>query len=206
MRGAALIAAAFIAGPACAQDSISPEVRAVIARTRNPDVDYSVVHTERVTFEGRTFEQTSAEYERGPMHRVETLPARGIANCETGTTIILRADNQRIQQAHDDWGACGIADSEPVLSSRMLPAVTGPWGRADVIELTGRDFVRRYVVTEDGIIVSGNYTPLRPDVRYAVETLRVMVTRGTPDPAMFEEASLRRTFAEPLPEDAPPAP
>jgi hypothetical protein len=206
MRGVALAAALFFAGPVLAQEPMSPEVRAVIARSRNPAVDYSVVRAERVTYQGRTFEQTAAEYERGAMHRVEVMPARAIARCGTGPSVSYFPAQDRIERFDSDNGACGIGDSEPVLSSRMLPPVTGPWGRADVIELTGADFVRRYVVTDDGILVSSDYTPRRADVGFAVRTLRVVVRRGTPDPAMFEEDSLRRTFAEPLPEDAPPAP
>jgi len=216
MRRAALAAAMLLGSPACAQETapqnvaaqetVPANIRAVIERTRNPSVDYTVVHIERVTHDGRTFEQTSAEFERGDMHRVETASVRVIANCATGATIAYSPAEDRIQRSPTDPGACGIADAEPVQSSRMLPPETGPWGRADVIELTGPDFVRRYVVTEDGIIVSGSYRPRRPDVRYSVEPLRVVVTRGAPDPAMFEEESLRRTFAQPLPETAPPSP
>jgi len=215
MRRAAFCAALLLAGPACAQQPpappppqpLSPEVQAVIARTRNPSVDYGVVQTVRITQAGETAEQTSAEYERGDMHRVETANARAIANCETGDAVnYLLAENRTERSPGNDGGACGIGAPEPILSSRMLPPVTGPWGRADVIELTGQNFVRRYVVSEDGILVVGDWTPRRPDVGFAIKTLRVVVTRGAPDPAMFEEASLRRAFAQPLGEDAPPAP
>lgn len=140
------------------------------------------------------------------MHRVETSYGRVIANCDTGDTVTyILAENRIGRSPGNDRGACGVGNPEPVLSSRMPPA-TGPWGRADVIELTGRDYVRRYVVTEDGILVVGDWTPRRPDVGFAIKTLRVVVTRGAPDPAMFEEASLRRAFAQPLGDDAPPAP
>lgn len=207
MRRVALAATLILAGPAIAQDAVSPEVRAVIARSRNPTVDYIVVHSERVTLQGRTFEQVSAEYQRGAMHRVETKPARAIANCATGDMVRYLPALDRIERfSGGDRGACGIGDAEPVLSSRMLLPVTGPWGRADVIELTGHDFVRRYVVTDDGILVSGDWTPRRPDVSFATRTLQVVVTRAVPDPAMFEEASLRRTFTPPLAGDAPAAP
>ncbi len=214
MRRAAL-AALLLAGPACAQEPaapaaqqpVSPEVQAVIARTYNPPADYSVVQAVRVTEAGETTVRTSAEYERGDMHRVETANARVIANCGTGDTVNYILAEDRVERSPgNDGGACGVGNPEAVLSSRMLPQVTGPWGRAHVIELTGRDYVRRYVVTEDGILVSGDWTPRRPDVGFAIKTLRVVVTRGAPDPAMFEETSLRRAFAQPLPEDAPPAP
>jgi hypothetical protein len=215
MRRAALAAALFLVSPACGQGSaappeptpLSPEVRAVIERTYDPSVDYSVVQTVQLTVGATTSTVTSAEFERGSMHRVETVTARAIANCRTQDLITYLPALDRMERTPgNDHGACGIGNPEPVLSSRMLPPVTGPWGRADVIELTGRKFVRRYVVTTDGLIVAGDWTPRRPDVGFAIRTLRVAVTRGAPDPAMFEEDSLRRTYAQPLGANAPPAP
>lgn len=214
-RRAVPLAALLLAGPACAQqpasppgqEPVPPEVRAVIERSRNPSVDYSIVQTVRTTVNGATSVGTNAEFERGAMHRVETPLARAIADCVTGDSLTYLPSEDRVTRTTgDDGGACGVGNPEPVLSSRMLPPVTGPWGRADVIELTGRDFVRRYIITTDGIIVVGDWTPRRPDVGFALQAVRVVVTRGAPDPAMFEEASLRRIFAQPLDEDAPPAP
>lgn len=68
MRRAAFCAALLLAGPACAQQPaappaqqpVPPEIQAVIQRTYNPPVDYSVVHTARVTEAGNTTVRTSA--------------------------------------------------------------------------------------------------------------------------------------------------
>ena len=54
---------------------------------------------------------------------------------------------------------------DPVISAKMLPPVSGPYGRADRIELTSESFTRHYSVTPDGIIVADDYVPNGPDVR-----------------------------------------
>lgn len=192
---AGFLAALLLAAPAFAQEGMSPGVRAVFERSRAPALDFSMVHTSRATVHGTTTIDVSAEFHRGSMHRVETAEQRVIANCRTGERIVYDVRADRIERSvRGDGGACGIGHPEAVLSSRALPPVTGPWGRADVIELTGPDFVRRYAVTGDGILVVSDYIPRRADVGLTIETVSAQVTRATPDAAMFEEASLRRAF------------
>jgi hypothetical protein len=164
------------------------------------------VTTIRATVYGVTSQHMTAEFHRGSMHRVETAESRVIANCATGERIVYDMLADRIARSRREGGACGIGNPEAVISSRMLPRVTGPWGPADVIELTGPDFVRRYAVTESGVLLSTDYVPRRADVGLAIETLRVQVTWGPPDAAMFEESSLRRAFAGPLAAGAPSPP
>jgi hypothetical protein len=204
---ACVFTALALTAAASAQEPIAGPVRAVIERSRAPTVDHSLVTTTRATVYGATSLHTTAEFHRGSMHRVETAENRVIANCATGERIVYYMLENRIERSRrDDGGACGIGNPEPVLSSRMLPRVTGPWGPADVIELTGADFVRRYAVSEGGVLLSSDYVPRRSDVGLAIETVRVQVTRGTPDAAMFEESSLRRAFARPIAQSATPSP
>lgn len=180
-----------------------PEVRAVIERSRNPTTDYTSFHVDRVVSGGERFIATSAEYHRRTMHRVETRPTRMLIDCATGAGVAYDVGAGTTRRMQGAAGICGIADAEPVLSSRLLPAETGRFGRTDIVELTGPDFVRRYAVTQDGILASSNYTPRRADVGARVETIHAEIRRGSPDPAMFEEASLARAFA-PAPETLMP--
>lgn len=202
----ALITPGAVALAACSapvQEPVPPEVRAVIERSRNPTTNYTSFHVDRVTSGGERFTATTAEYHRGTKHRIETLPTRTLIDCATGMAIAYDVRAGTTRRMAGAAAMCGIADAEPVLSSRLLPAETGPLGRTDIVELTGPDFVRRYAVTQDGILASANYTPRRADVPTRVETLHAEIRRGSPDPAMFEEASLARAFA-PAPEALTP--
>ncbi len=196
-------ALALAACSAQAQDPITPEVRAVIERSRNPTTDYSSFHVDRVVSGGERFTATTAEYHRGTRHRIETPQTRSLIDCATGLAIVYDVRAGTTRRMEGGQAMCGIADAEPVQSSRLLPAETGRFGRTDIVELTGPDFVRRYAVTQDGILASTNYTPRRPDHPYRVETLHAEIRRGSPDPAMFEEAGLARAFA-PAPEALTP--
>jgi hypothetical protein len=176
---------------------VPSEVRAVIERSRNPTTDYTAFHVDRVVGDNESSSSTSAEYHRGRLHRIETPGLRMLVNCETGATITYEIRAGRFGRPSRLSGLCGIPDVEPVISSRPLPAETGGFGRVDVVELTGPDFIRRYAVTRDGILTSSTFTQRRADVRPRVEIVRARIRRGSPDPAMFEEASLARAFAPP---------
>jgi hypothetical protein len=197
-RLAAILAVALAACPAHAQQPVPSEVRAVIERSRHPTSDYTVFRVDRVESGSERFTATTAEYHRGRQHRIETPPKRVLVDCDTGLAIVYDVPTGRIERM-ESTGLCGIADAEPILSSRLLPREAGPLGRTDVVELTGPNFVRRYAVTQEGILATANYTPRRPDEPYRVETLHAEIRRGPPDPAMFEEASLAHAYA-PAPE------
>jgi hypothetical protein len=204
-RFAVILAAVLAACSARAQEPVPPEVRAVIERSRNPTTDYTSFHIDRVVSGGERFTATTAEYHRGTQHRIETPQTRTLIDCATGLAIVYDVRARTTQRMEGGQGMCGIADAEPVQSSRLLPAETGRFGRTDIVELTGPDFVRRYAVTQDGILASTKYTPRRPDHPYRVETVHAEIRRGSPDAAMFEEASLARAFA-PAPEALMPGP
>jgi hypothetical protein len=215
MHRAVSLAALLLASPACAQppsspaaqqDPISSGVRAVIERSRNPTTDYSNLQTTRVLDGDRRFTAVSNEFHRGRQHRIDTSRSRMLVDCDTGLALVFDIATQTSQRMENGQGMCGIADSEPVLSSRLLPSETGPWGRVDIVELTGPDFVRRYAVTQDGILASSSYLPRRADFPHRVETVHTEIRRGPVDAALFEEASLARAYA-PAPETLiPPTP
>ena len=179
-----------------AQADLPPEVQAVIERSHSPRPDYAVIATVEVLRPaGRTVE-TNAEFHRQPMHRVETPATRVLINCDTGETAVYDVASAHIVSREDQSGACGIAvGADRVLSGHMLPPVVTPNGRADVIELTGVDFVRRYTLTEDGILLAGDYQQRRDDVGFSLRTLSATVSREAQDPAMFAEETLQRAYA-----------
>ena len=191
----------FIAGlasaaTAFAQNPIPSDVQAVIDRSFATRVSYGVVMRVEVVLEGRRFEDISAEFHQGAMHRVENGLRRVLTDCESGESALFEVSAGQVVSREDQSGACGVAvNADRVQSARMLAPVNGSYGRADVIELTGADYLRRYAVTEDGIIVDNEWVPRRADIGFAIRTLRVEVTRGPQDPAMFVESSLNRGFA-----------
>jgi hypothetical protein len=182
---------------ACAQRPIPPAVQAVIDRSFATRDGYGVVMRVEVVLDGRRFEDTSAEFRQGAMHRVENGLRRVLIDCDTGETASFEVSAGRVVSREDQSGACGVAvNADRVQSARMLAPASGPYGRADVIELTGADYVRRYAVTEDGIIVDNEWVPRRANVGFSIRTLSVEVRRGAQDPAMFVESALDRGFAE----------
>ena len=203
MRRVALAAALVLAAPAAAQEAMPPEVRAVIERSRHPATDYTNLQVVRVVDGDRRFTGIVAEFHRGGQHRTESNLMRKLIDCETDTAAVHNVASGQTGLFQLNRGMCGISDDEAVISGRLLPAETGPWGRVDIVELTGPNFVRRYAVTQDGILASASYLPRRPDFPHRVETVHTEIRRGSPDAEMFVEASLARAFA-PAPETLMP--
>ncbi len=189
-----LVGLAGAAG-ACAQDPIPSDVQAVIDRSFATRGSYRVVTRVELVIDGRRSTDTTVEFRQGAMYRVENSFRRMLINCDTRETATYEIATARIVSREDQSGVCGVAlHADPVQSARMLAPVIGPYGRADVFELTGADYVRRYVVTDEGIVIDNEWTPRRADVGFAIRTLSATVTRGPQDPAMFVESSLGRAF------------
>lgn len=194
-----LLALAVLSGAAaaCAQPPLPRDVQALIDRSHASRANYSVGITAEVISSGGRHVETDWEFNQGAMHRVEVPLRRAVANCETGEGTVNDLVRGRYIDGGDDVKhACGIAaDADPIISARMLKPITGPYGRADVIQLTGRKFVRRYAVTTDGIIVLNDFIPRSADVGFSLKTLRTVVLRGPQDPTIFTRESLSRSFA-----------
>jgi hypothetical protein len=199
-----------VATAACAQSPLPKDVQAVIDRSHKARGDYAVFLTTEVATPARRWTEVEAEFQQGSRHRVEVGSARTLENCDTGESIAYDVAHQHYLDPQGPVkGVCGIdVDVDPIVSGRLLEPVTGPYGRADRIELTGEKFVRLYAVTADGIIVSNNYVPRSPAIGFALTTIRSEVRRGPQDPAMFTRESLARAFAPAAPAEAaaPPPP
>jgi len=196
LRAAILVGLAWSV-PALAQSALPPEVQAVVDRSKASRSDYSVTMTAEVVRNGQRVIEVQAELQQGALHRVEVPARRVIANCDTGESYDYEIASGRVVNTNDQSDSvCGIAmAADPPISGRLLAPVTGDYGRADVIELVGSNFIRRYAVTPDGIIVAQAYVPRRPEVGFSLRTLTVTVSRGPQDPTMFDRRSLDRAFA-----------
>jgi len=194
------LAASLLTGSVPGQSALPAPVQAVIDRSHVTRANYSVVLHTQVIRDGVVTVEDHAEYQFDPMHRVEVPLTRVLANCNTGENILYDVTNARlVMQPEIGGGACGIAvAADKVLAARMLPPVTGSFGKADVIELVGEKFVRRYTVTPDGIIVRNDWTPRDPSVAFSLKTLSTKLVRGKPDRRLFKTASLAKP-APPLP-------
>ena len=191
----AFLALAF-GSSASAQPPVPKDVQAVIDRSHDMRADYAVFLTTEIATPARRWTEVQAEFQRGASHRIEVSMARTLNNCDSGDSIVYDVAHSRYPDDGSIRGVCGIdVSADPILSARMLEPISGPYGRADRIELTGEKFVRRYAVTPDGIIVGSDYIPRRPEIGFSMRTLKVEVRRGAQDPAMFTRASLARAFA-----------
>jgi hypothetical protein len=186
-----------LATSACAQAPLPKEVQAVIDRSHNSRADYAVILKVDVVHSGVRSTEVNAEFQQGAMHRVEVPRRRVLANCDTGEGAVYDVTNARfVDEPGNVKGACGIdVGADRIVSARMLPPLSGPFGRADRIEMTGANFVRHYAVTPDGIIVSDDYLPQDGDVDFSLQTVSSVVKRGPQPPAMFARDSLTRDFA-----------
>lgn len=196
----ALLSVLPLASPAWSQELIPPEVQTVIDRSKSTHSSYSVVVTAEVNRSGERVIETHAEYQQGSMHRVEVPQMRIIADCDGGRSFRYHVATGIMEDSLDQReAACGIDRSvDEAVSGRLLEPVSGSYGRADVIELVGRDFIRRYAVTHDGIIVATAYVSRRADVGFSLRTIDVTVSRERQNPAMFDPSTLSRAFAPSL--------
>jgi hypothetical protein len=186
-----------VASCAGAQPPLPKEVQAVIDRSHNARGSYAVVLTTEVTTTDAHWTEKDAEFQQGARHRIEVPALRTLNDCDTRKSTAYDVLHHRyLDENGSVKGVCGIdVDADRALSGRMLEPVTGSYGRADRIELTGEKFVRRYAVTADGVIVANDYIPRNARVGFSLKTVGTVLKRGPQDPAMFTRESLQRAFA-----------
>lgn len=197
MRAAVALLALALGTSACGQAPLPKDVQAVIDRSHNSRANYAVILKVEADYSGAHSSELNAEFQQGAMHRVEVPTRRVLANCDTGEGSVYDVPNARyIDDANSAKAACGIfMGGDPVTSAKMLPPVSGPYGRADRIELTSKSFTRHYSVTPDGIIVADDYIPNSSDVRFSTRTVGAIVKRGPQPAEMFTRESLVRAYA-----------
>jgi hypothetical protein len=140
LRPAVAVLVLAFAASACAQAPLPKDVQAVVDRSHDSRVSYAVILKVDVVHSGARSSEVNAEFQQGSMHRVEVPTRRVLANCDTGEGAVYDVANARfVDEPGTLKSACGIAvAADTIVSARMLPPISGSFGRADRIELTGQ--------------------------------------------------------------------
>ena len=138
-----------------AKPDAEPDVAKIIALTREMQGTYAVYFWNKITPKNhKPFEEWSAEFHSGYLHRVETPKVRVIANCKakTGTYFILET-GEYFSGSEVAKSACGINANPQILSARILGNKTTPFGKAIAIEIIDPSERRTYDISPQGILL-----------------------------------------------------
>jgi hypothetical protein len=186
----ALVFTAALPPPPDPQDA--QKAMAILNRTKTTGATYALYSWNKITpVDKPSFEEWSAEFNDGSLHRVETPRDRVIANCVERTGSYYSPTTGKTFSGPAVAGsACGINTDKQMLSIRYIGRVIDPSGAADRVEVVDTDNIRTYDVTSDGILIRTVYalnSATRPIV-LDVETAAIV--RTLPQQDIFEAASL----------------
>lgn len=173
-----------------ASSATDAKAQETIARTRTTTATYSVYSWRSMN---ASLGDWSAEFHKGPLHRVESVFNRIVANCETMTGAALNLETGQIDRR--EWtakAACGIQSLSNPLEERWLGSVETTFGVADRVKISDDVSTRTYQVLKNGAIVASTYLPKLG----ANETSSnaVEVSAELPDQEIFSESSLHSSF------------
>jgi hypothetical protein len=193
-----LISAAFVCAVALPETSTKVDVDKaikVLARTKTTSATYALYSWNRITPPGRPpTEEWSAEFNDGPLHRVETPAHRLVANCvEKSGTEYSVATTQTFSGPGVAGAACGINTNKPIISIRYVGHVVDRAGEADRVEVTDAENVRTYDVTRDGILIRTMYALNTPERPVVLDVETEAISRTLPRQDMFDAASLMQS-------------
>jgi len=200
------IAVAMIAlalSSSCAPSSADPaseaKADAVIQRTKLARTTYSVYVWNLLTPLGGTDrEEWAAEFNSGPLHRVETPGVRIVANCDTVTgEHVVVATGEKGSGSGDAQTACGISTRVPFRSKAWLGEVMTPFGKADRVRVSDGELVRTYDIDKDGVILRAEFDT--DNLLHKRVLLGVTVARpnAVPEEDIYDGDSLLRSFTPP---------
>lgn len=188
------VGAAFICAAASPETSSKDGDRAlsVLTRTKTTRATYSLYSWNRITPPDRpSTEEWSAEFNDGPLHRVETPRDRLVANCvEKSGTAYHVATTQTFSGSGVAGAACGIDTNTPIISIRYIGHVVDRAGEADRVEVTDAQRIRTYDVTSDGILIRTIYALNTPNKPVVLEVETAALVRTLPPRNIFDVASL----------------
>lgn len=165
----------------------------IIAGTKTTSATYARYAWNKITPPGRPPTETwAAEFNEGPLHRVETPAARLVANCveQSGTAYSVTSE-KTFSGAAVAGTACGIDSNRPVISVRYIGPVVDRLGRADRVEVTDPERIRTYDVTSDGIIIRTVIALNTPEKPVVLDEETEALMRTLPGQSIFDAASLR---------------
>jgi hypothetical protein len=196
---------------ACAPSPHSADaakVQAVIERSKKARTTYAVYQWQRITLEGALpREEWAAEFNAGSLHRVETVPGRVVANCDTmkGSYLSLATHTVAAGSRYAD-AACGIDTARSLVDQNWLGVVQTPFGKANRVRLVDSDYVRTYDINDKGVIVRAVYRKNAPGKPLVLVEVAVALSSSLPSGRLFDEASLQSSFVPDKYKEAPKLP
>lgn len=200
-RVRALVSLLFVAavaggGEGAAAGEVSPEAESVLRSTKTTTATYSLYIWNRITKPQEVpVEEGAVEFHAGDLHRVETPRDRLIADCRKMTGTYLSVETGKLiegpQVAH---ATCGINTNSEILSAEVEGEVRTRLGKAKRIRITDAQNIRVYDVSEDGVLLRSTYQENRPNGAVLIVAEGVRLDKSVPDPAMFDRASLERSY------------
>lgn len=191
-----------LCSPAIAGDDTAA-AWAILERTKTTNATYTIHYWNRVTIPGeQSFEEGSAEFHKGDLHRIEMPRDRVVADCRAKTGALLSVQTGEITEGPRVAGfACGINTNVPILSIELLPDVETKFGVAQRIRITDEQEIREYSVLENGVLVRTTYAENRPGGQTLVVAEARFLEDSVPEDMMFDKASLATRY---LPTDIQP--
>ncbi|WP_454885113.1 hypothetical protein [Sphingomonas oryzagri] len=165
---------------------------AILNRTKTTGATYALYSWNKITpVDKPPFEEWSAEFNDGPLHRVETPRDRVIANCVERSGFYYSPTTGKTFSGPSVAGsACGINTDKQMISIRYVGRVVDPSGAADRVEVVDEDNIRTYDVTSDGILIRTVYALNSATKPIVLDVETVAVVRTLPQQDIFEAASL----------------
>lgn len=169
---------------------------AVLERTKTTRATYTIYIWNRVTNPNNpAFEEASAEFHKGDLHRIETPRDRVVADCRAQTGAHLSVETGEITEGPTiAASACGINTNLPILSIELLSDIETKFGAAQRVRVTDKQNVREYSILENGALARTTYTENRAAGQVLIVAEAVLLENSVPEDLMFDKASLGRRY------------
>jgi hypothetical protein len=187
------VSLAFV--PACAKSTIDPEAAKIISLTRETKGTYALYVWNKVTpKDAEPFEEWSAEFHSGDLHRVELPRIRIVADCAAmiGTKLDVET-GERFTDTSVAKAACGINANPEMLSARKLGVKSTPFGKATTVQIVDSRERREYDVSEDGVLLRTIILDNDKGRHRWVVAEATHVSRTLPEGDIFSDQSLDRS-------------
>ncbi|MBO9708638.1 MAG: hypothetical protein J7521_10525 [Caulobacter sp.] len=176
---------------------LTGQVKAVVDRSKSTTATYAMYSWNDIIRDGAPAQEWGAEFHSGDFHRVETQHDRLVADCVANTGVARNVDTGQVYRGPQiARAACGINTNKPFLEAQSLGAVQTPFGPADRVRLVDPDNVRTYDISPQGVILASTFEGKGSAKAraWSLKARAVAVLDALPDPEMFDEASLEKSY------------
>jgi hypothetical protein len=165
----------------------------IISKTRTTTATYSLYSWGRITRpDENPTEEWAAEFNRWPMHRVETPRVRLVADCAAVMGTYFEVETGKSgTNAQVARAACGISGMKPIRSAEWTGRGKSRFGHVDRLRVTDDDNIRTYDIADNGAIVAGTIADLDGTMRLDSFALNLLSTLPSED--IFSMESLQRS-------------